>query len=393
MIGSQRVRLADLQRPARPPRIWLRRHPVLIDVAVVLAACGPSALALSLRGGMPGWWGYPLLALTAAALLLRRRWPFAVLVVVAVSCAASPLAQPGFGYPMIPFAVALYGVASTQATPRAIGGYVVGVASTALATIPYALSGTPPPLATVLEPFSLIALAVGLLVRGRRERRLALDELVNERIEHAASSERARIAAEMHDVVAHSIAVMIALAGGAEAGWSAHPERARTALGKIGVVGREALTDVHRVLRILRDADAGLDGGLRDAGASSLDALAATYRDAGLPVALSLEGLPLPEDVALRIAVHRIVRESLANTLRHAAGATGATVTVTTTEREIVIEVTDDGTPARVRTGIGHGLTGIRERAQRHGGDSVAGPAPGGGWRTRTTLRTGAADA
>ena len=145
-------------------------------------------------------------------------------------------------------------------------------------------------------------------MRGRGERRAALANLVNERIEHAASLERARIAAEMHDVVAHSISVMVALANGADAGWSAHPERARAAVGKIIVVGRDALIDIHRVLQILRDADADLDGNLHESGPNlpTLEQLAATYRDAGLPVELIQRGHALPDDPALRLSLIHI---------------------------------------------------------------------------------------
>ncbi|MFT4029422.1 MAG: histidine kinase [Protaetiibacter sp.] len=395
MTGSLRVRLADLQRPPWPPLAWLRRNPIVVDVVVVLVACVPQLIAMIYRAGDIGWWGYPLLAITAAALLMRRRWPLTVLVVVAISCAASPLAQPGYAFPMIPFAFALYTVASLQPPSRAFIGYGAGLASTMFATIPYSLSGTTPPLVALLDPFALIALIVGLVVRGRRERRIALDQLLNERIENAASTERARIAAEMHDVVAHSISVMVALANGADAGWSAHPERARAAVGKIAVVGRDALTDIHRVLHLLRDADAGLDGSLHESGPNlpTLEALAATYQDAGLPVELTRHGRPLPDDPAVRIAVYRIVQEALTNTLRHASGASGATVTVTATEDEVAVEVTDDGAPSHAEPEAGHGLTGIRERARRHGGDSTAGPLPGRGWRTHATLRIGAPDA
>ncbi|MDF2989526.1 MAG: hypothetical protein K0S37_40 [Microbacterium sp.] len=395
MTESLQVRLADLRRPPAPPLAWLRRHPIAVDVVVVIVACVPPLIAMIYRAGDAGWWGYLLLAITAAALLMRRRWPLPVLVVVAISCAASPLAQPGFGYPMIPFAFALYTVASLQSPTRALIGYGIGVASTALATVPYSLSGTAPPLVALLDPFALIALAVGLVVRGRRERHVALAQLVNERIENAAGLERARIAAEMHDVVAHSISVMVALANGADAGWSAHPERARAAIGKIAVVGRDALTDIHRVLRILRGADADLDGSLHESGLNlpTLEELTATYRDAGLPVELVRHGRPLPNDPALRIAVYRIVQEALTNTLRHATGATGATVTVTATEDQVAVEVTDDGMPSRTEPEIGHGLTGIGERARRHGGNSTAGPLLGRGWRIHATLRIGAGDA
>ena len=342
-----------------------------------------------------GWWGYLLLAITAGALLMRRRWPLAMLVVVALSCAASPLAQPGFAYPMIPFAFALYTVASLRPSSRALIGYAVGVGATVLATIPYSLNGTPPPLVSLLDPFALIALVIGLIVRGRREHRIALAQLVNERIENAASAERARIAAEMHDVVAHSLSVMIALAGGVEAGWNAHPERARAAVGKISVVGRDALTDIHRVLRILRAADDDLDGSLHESGPNlpSLKELAGIYRDAGLRVELTQRGTTVSDDPALEIAIYRIVQEALTNTLRHATGATVANVAITATEDEVAIDVTDNGMSASAPPPVGHGLIGIRERARRHGGDSAAGPRPGGGWRTHAVLRIGATDA
>ncbi|AOX46456.1 sensor histidine kinase [Microbacterium sp. BH-3-3-3] len=394
MTESSSVRLADLQRPLWPPLVWLQRHPVMVDVVVVLIACVPHLIAMIYRAGDATWWGYPLLAITAAALLMRRRWPLTVLFVVAISCAASPLAQPGFGYPMIPFAFALYTVASLQPPTRALIGYGVGAGATALATIPYSLSGTTPPLVAILDPFALIALVIGLIVRGRRERRVALDQLVNERIENAAALERARIAAEMHDVVGHSISVMVALANGADAGWEAHPARARAAVAKISIVGQDALTDIHRVLNILRGADAELDDSLHESGLNmpTLEELATTYRDADLPVQLTEQGRPLPEDPGLRMAVYRIVQEALTNTLRHATGASIATVTVTVADDEVTVEVIDDGMPTHSESKVGHGLTGISERARSHGGHSTTGPLPGRGWRTRATLSIGGSD-
>lgn len=397
MTHSLRFQARELASAPWPPLAWLLRHPVIIDVVVVIVAVLPALLATIFQGGgFSSWFGYLALAVVAAAALLwRRRYPLTVLIVVAIACAVSPLAQPGFGFPMVPFAFALYTVASLQTTSRALIGLGAGIGITVLATIPYSLAGTSPPLVPLLEPFVLIALVIGIAVRGRRDRRNALAELVNERIENAASMERARIAAEMHDVVGHSISVMVALANGADAGWNAHPERARAAVSKITVVGRDALVDVHRVLQLLRGADPALDVGLHESGQNlpTLEALATTYRDAGLPVALTQQGLPLPDDPAMRMAVYRIVQEALTNTLRHARGATGAAVAVAVGETHITIEATDDGLPSGTEPETGHGLTGIRERARRHGGDSTAGPLAGGGWRTHATLRTGAADA
>jgi signal transduction histidine kinase len=395
MTETLRVQLADLQRRPWPPLAWLQRHSVVVDVVVVLIACGPHLIAMMYRAGDLGWWGYPLLAISAVALMMRRRWPFSMLIVVAVTCAASPLAQPGFAFPMIPFAFALYTVASLQTTTRALIGYGVGIVVAALATVPYSLASTRAPLVSSLDPFVLAALGIGFAVRGRREHRIALAQLVNERIENAAVLERARIAAEMHDVVAHSITVMVALANGADAGWSAHPERARAAVGKITTVGREALIDIHRVLQILRNADSDLDDSLHESGPNlpTLEHLATTFRDAGLAVELIQEGRPLPSDPALRIAVYRIVQEALTNALRHAQGASKAVVTVVATGQQVTIEVADDGLHARSTPAAGHGLAGIRERARRYNGESTAGPLPAGGWRTYATLHVGAGDA
>lgn len=396
MMQSLRIQARDLARTPWPPLAWLQRHPAIIDALVVVAAVLPPLLATIFQGGpLASWQGYLTLAVTAAALFWRRRYPLTVLAVVVVACAISPLAQPGFGYPMIPFAFTLYTVAARQPFHRAAIGYGIGVGVPLLITLARLALGGETATPSILDPFALIALVIGLAVRSRSERRNALAELVNERIENAASLERARIAAEMHDVVAHSISVMVALANGADAGWSAHPERARAAVGKIAVVGRDALIDIHRVLQILRGADADLDGSLHESGPNlpTLEELAATYRDAGMPVELTQHGHALPDDPALRSAVYRIVQEALTNALRHAHGATGATVAVTATERHVTIEVTDDGLPSRTAPEAGHGLTGIHERARRHNGDSTAGPLPGRGWRTQATLHIGAGDA
>jgi signal transduction histidine kinase len=382
----------DLTRSHWRPLAWLLRHPPIIDALVVIAAMVPPLLATIIQGGpLASWLGYLTLAVTTSALFWRRRYPLGVLLVVVIACAFSPLAQPGFGYPMIPFAFALYTVAARQPVSRAVMGYGLGVGVQLLITLVRMALGAETATPTLLDPFALIALAVGIAVRGRGERRAALTNLVNERIENAASLERTRIAAEMHDVVAHSISVMIALANGATAAWNIHPDRARDAVGKISVVGRDALLDIQHVLQILRDADADLGGNLHESGLNlpSLEQLASTFRDAGLPIELTQQGAALHGDPALRMAVYRIVQEALTNTLRHAHGATAASVNITASDENVTIEVTDDGRSVQPSQVAGHGLAGIRERALSLNGESSAGPLPGGGWRTRATLHIG----
>lgn len=390
MTENLSVQLSDLRRPTPWPLGWLRRHPIVIDVFVVLVACLPHLIALIYQAGDRGWWGYPLLAVAAAALLMRRHRPLTALVIVAFACAFSPLAQPGFGYPMIPFAFALYTVASLQPATRALLGYGVGIGAQVLATIPYSLSGVTPPLVAALDPFPLIALVIGLVVRNRSEQQRRLVELVNQRIENAALTERARIAAEMHDVVAHSLTVIVTLANGATSIREKQPAKADAAVEQIAAVARDALEDMHRTLNMLRRADAGLDQNLHHSGDNlpTLDELADRFRAAGLPVTITYDGAPLPEDAGLRQAVFRIVQESLTNTLRHALAPTRAVVIIHHEAGRIGIIVEDDGQTGHAPQLPGHGLVGIEQRAAAHGGQAWSGPLPTGGWRNAVTLHS-----
>lgn len=387
--GNLRVEAADLARPSRAIG-WLRTHPAAVDAVVAVGAGLPHLLALGFRGPDTAWWGYVLLAAAAGALLVRRRWPLPVLLVVALATAVSSLTQPGLGFQSLPFAVALYTVASRQTTTRTVVGYGAAIAVAALATVPYSLSGIRPQLGSLMDPVSLIALAAGFLAKSRHDHTRWLTETVNQRIENAALTERTRIAAEMHDLVAHSLTVMVTLANGAASAAQQHPERSRAAVEQIATVGREALGDMHRTLALLRDADAGLDANLHRSGPNlpDLEELVEGFRVAGLPVTLTRTGPELPDDAALRQSVYRITQESLTNTLRHAHSPTAATVEIDHDGAAVVLTVTDDGGPVTRQGPPGHGLVGIRQRAAAHSGEAESGPRPGGGWRTRVVLRT-----
>ena len=389
---SLRVEAVDLRRPATRLAGLVRRHPVGVDVTVMLCACVPYLVALRLQAEDTAWWSYPLLAVMAGALLARRRRPTTVLIVVALACAVSSLTQPGFQFPAVPFSVALYTVAAHQTTARAVGGYGAAIALTLLATVPYSLAGVRPHLVSLADPFSLVAFAAGILVTSRRDHARWLTETVNRRIENAALTERTRIAAEMHDLVAHSLTVIVALADGATAAARRHPERSWAAVGQISTVGRDALDDMHRTLALLRGADSGLDTDLHHSGDNlpTLDELADGFRHAGLPVTLTRTGRSLPDDDALRQAVYRIVQESLTNTLRHADGPTAATVRIDHRDEVVVVTVVDDGRPVARPAAPGNGLVGIGQRAAAPGGHAQTGPLPGGGWRNRVVLGGGA---
>lgn len=377
----------QLERPSWLVR-WMRAHPRILDWIVVLICTGLQRVALVFTGEPVNWAEYAMLAIAAAALLWRRRAPFVVLVVVAAVATMAMLVVPQFSYQGLPAAFALYTVAAQQATGRAILGYGVAVGFPLLGGAAQGLWGATAFAPSILDPLSLIALAVGIAVRARRERSRANAELVEERTHAAALAERARITAEMHDVVAHSITVMIALAGGARTGWEKHPERAREALDHLGDVGATALQEIQRILRVLRtdEGDSALHGSGLDV--PSLDELVEVFRVAGLPVTLTRHGDTAVADAALGTTVHRIVQESLTNALRYAQGATEVRVEVTRHPSMIEIVVTDDGSlgPGQASVGSGAGLIGMRERAAAFGGTSAAGPTPNGGWSTITQI-------
>ncbi|MGM7668413.1 sensor histidine kinase [Microbacterium sp. A93] len=350
----------------------------------------PALVALILVPNENAWLGYVLVLATGMALWWRRSRPLLVLALVITFTSLSPLMQSGFGSSFIEGMVVLYAVASRMPLSRALLGYLMSVAIPFAASGLRILVGLEPILLNVLQPSLLVALLLGIAVRARREQRTALAELVNARIEAAALTERSRITAEMHDVVAHSITVMIALAGGAKAGWKKHPERAADALEQLGNVGANVLSEMQTILRILRDNDADLDHALHESGHNlpTLEELTDTFRSAGLPVTLTQSGLPLRENLPLQNTVYRIVQESLTNALRYARNPTAVTVEIAGDGEKLRITVTDDGQDAgRAESiGAGIGLTAMAERAAAFGGTHHAGPAPTGGWRTRATL-------
>ena len=218
--------------------------------------------------------------------------------------------------------------------------------------------------------------AVSLAARSAASQRQA---------EQAAAAERARIARELHDIVAHHLSVVVLQAAGARAaGKPAGP-----ALEKIEHSARQALEETSRLLNVLRDP--GEEAGLApQPGTGDLHALAATVRAAGVPVNLIIDGDLAAIPAAVDVSVYRIVQEALTNILKH-AGPARAEVTIGCEQDAVTIEVTDNGTgqPGHGSPGGGHGLAGMRERAAVFGGELAAGPRPGGGYAVRARLPLG----
>jgi signal transduction histidine kinase len=234
-------------------------------------------------------------------------------------------------------------------------------------------------------------------MREREDRAAALaTELVTEQAtrgvarREAAEAERAHIARELHDIVAHSVSMMVIQIGAARMQLQLGTTDAEAPLLDAEDAGRQTLDDLRRLLGVLRpDADLVVDAGSSPAppqpGLSALDSLVGPVREAGLDVEVEVEGEPVALPAALDLTAYRIVQEALTNTLKH-SGATRATVRLVYGPRTLGIEVTDDGIVGPAGEGTGHGLVGIGERVSLFGGTVSAGRAADGGWHVRTEL-------
>jgi signal transduction histidine kinase len=227
----------------------------------------------------------------------------------------------------------------------------------------------------------------GVFVHARRRAvsLAARNAALQRQAEQATAAERARIARELHDVVAHHLSVVVLQAAGARA--SGKP--AGAALEKIENSARQALDETSRLLNVLRDPEE--EAGLApQPGTGELDALAASVRAAGLPVSLVIDGDLAALPAVVDVSVYRIVQEALTNVLKH-AGPARAEVTIGYEQDTVTVEVTDNGTGQHGNgsPGGGHGLAGMRERAAVFGGELAAGSRPGGGFAVRARLPLG----
>ncbi|KIP53390.1 sensor histidine kinase [Leucobacter komagatae] len=365
---------------------WFAARPRVLDVAVILMSTVPQSIGVVLQQEANGWIAGLCLVAVAIALWWRRSHPLAVFLVLSCLVAINPLyfGTLTSGAPELWFAA--YALAVHTPLRVTILGFLGGILIVSLlGGSVTALMGARPPSMAGLDLFGFVALAMGVAVRASNSRRDALEELAALREERAVAAERARITAEMHDVVAHSATVMIALAGGARAGWEKHPERAREALEQLGTVAAQALEDMQRTLRLMREGDEKLDADLAHSGHNipPLDELVGGFRAAGMPVTLNAPAV-LPEDQALRTTLYRIVQESLTNALRHASGATHVEVNVDWQGDALTVTVTDDGGPHPARAGepasTGFGLLAMRERTAAFGGVLEAGPLRARSW-------------
>ena len=325
----------------------------------------------------------------------RRRAPIPVLFTISVAILlGSLLSKHADGMPFVAFLaliLAFYSVGAHCADRRgllAAGGGIALLLGYDLAHGGLGQAhGSRPGAALIFA----IAWLVGREVRRRRreltllhERAARLEQDQEEQARAAVAEERGRIARELHDVVAHSVSVMVvqAQAGPRLLG---EPDRARGAFRSIEASGREALVELRRMLGILRTGDEELAIGPQP-GLGSLESLVEQVRDAGLPVELRVEGDPLQLPPGVDLSAYRIVQEALTNVLKH-AGRAHAEVVVRYGPSELELRISDDGSDAPVSVnGSGHGLIGMRERVALYGGALEAGRRTDGGYAVRARL-------
>jgi signal transduction histidine kinase len=331
-----------------------------------------------------------LLLVAVACLVLagRRRWPRAVLV---ISVAAVSI-YSGIGYEngaaLLAPGIALYAVATQVPARQAIGWAAATLAilmAVTAANNPYGPFGGG---FYLIPALAAVACFGGIAVANRRAYVVSIQERAENDARRRIDEERLRIARELHDVVAHTMATINVQAGVAVHVLTDRPDAAAEALQTIKTASKEGLRELRAILNVLRQADEA-DPTQPAPGLAQLPALVDGARRAGLGTTLTVTGAQRPLTAAVDLAAYRIIQESLTNAIRHAGPATAA-VSLTYGRGELRIEVTDTGRGTAAGTpGAGHGLTGMRERAASVGGTVEAGPRPAGGYRVSARLPTG----
>jgi signal transduction histidine kinase len=389
--SARRGRLAA--RDARDKvAAWLRRHPLATDVMVAVVVLALSLPPITGPTGHHHALSLVLILAMGFVLVWRRRAPLIVLMVI-VGLALVQLTNSTLNGDLALLA-AFYALAAHAPTRHVLAGVAL-LESVAVVVALFVGNG----LVTWTFCSSLV-MATWFIGYYARTRRAYLASLVSraERLERerdtqaqlAVSAERARIAREMHDIVAHNIAVMIALADGATYTVAGDPGQAAALMGEVSATGRSALTEMQRLLGVLRQPTG--PGHAPQPTLADIDNLLAAVRAAGLPTRLTVTGQPPALPPSIQLALYRIIQEALTNTLKHSIAAS-ARVQLTYLPEGVALEVTDDGRPrarpvgaAEAESSAGHGVTGMRERAAVFGGEVSAGPGPDGGWRVRTML-------
>jgi signal transduction histidine kinase len=369
---------------------WSAQHRWALDALIVAAIVGLGLLRAPDDADQAVSWLFTLAL--ALPLLWRRQRPVAVFAAVgAVALVQWSLDVVAFGDSAL--LVALYTVAATQPLRTTLVAAAVLEFGVVIAVARWAPHGHPLDAFVGLSGLCTAAAVLGVNVRHRqallaslRERARRLEDERDQQGRLAAAAERARIAREMHDIVAHNLSVMIALTDGATYAIHEAPDQAAVAVRNASRTGREALTEMRRLLGVLREDEPAV-ARTPQPGIGQLDALVEQVRAAGMPTSLTITGAP-PARVSsgLQLAVYRIVQEALTNALKHGGPGVEASVALRWRGARLDIEVANIGTPVATPVVEGGGLRGMRERAAVYDGAVSAGPRPEGGWRVTARL-------
>jgi signal transduction histidine kinase len=346
-------------------------------------AVGLSVLAILEGPGSNSSDFSPAVLLCTAPLIVRRRWPIPVLGVALigffVAGNASNLAALAGGLT----AALSVGLDARHPIP---GGIAALAAAAAIAAEFGKGSLTELPIPPFLTPFLLIgsAFLAGRAIASRQSQITQLRRGREAAVKEAAEDERRRIARELHDVIAHSVGVMVVQAGAARHVLAEKPQAAEESLRAVEDSGHEAMAELRRLLGVL--ADNGDDPPLApQPGIDRLESLVARVREAGLPVSLRIEGSSRRLPPGVDVAAYRIVQEALTNSLKYAGGAPTEAV-VRIADDAVDIDVVDEGQAVAASDGIGRGLTGMRERVALFGGTIDAGRRDAGGYAVHAHL-------
>ncbi|MGW0530741.1 sensor histidine kinase [Streptomyces sp. NPDC003032] len=377
----------------------MRNRPLVVD-ALIAVALITVAVLLGQESVRQGWpeldaAGYTLLALANLPAVLRARAPLAVLLFVHAVWIVYVTA--GYWPVLNTFApmLAVYTAASLRPTRVSLPCAALMGAVWIYAGLLADGSGMAAVVAQAIG-FPLVLWRFGYVARRTAELARQLKREQEERARREVAEERGRIARELHDVVAHHMSVISVQAGLATFVFGSDPATARAALGTISGTSGEALEELRRMLRLLRaeDGEDG-DGGAPEApmpGLARLSEMVERVRAGGVRVELRVTGTARPLAPGIELCAYRVVQEALTNVLKHAHGADAA-VELAYRKRHIEVSVINDGQGViqdRVRTGSGHGLIGMRERAKLYGGTISIGPLSEGGFAVRLTLPTSA---
>jgi signal transduction histidine kinase len=335
-------------------------------------------------------------------LLLRRRFPFGAPAFLFAGLALVSLVSPaavygGTSFTLFALMLAFWAAGAQRERQPAVAGAAIGLAAVVVMLATGGRGGVVRTGDAELSLFIWSLIAVGLplgafALRAPAQRAAELQERADrlerereERTRAAVAAERARIARDLHDVIAHSVTVMTVQGGAARLLLDSDPARAREPLLVVEETGHQALADMRRLVGIVQDEPERAPALTPQPGLADLPALAEKLRRAGLPTDLVVHGEPETLTPGVELTAYRVVQEALTNALKHAGPAT-ARVTVIYEPQALRLEISDDGPGTSSQQNGGHGLVGMRERVALYGGRLEVGARAGGGFSVRARL-------